>query len=146
MFRPILAIICVSLLLSGCVGFGVASIQECKNERPSTDYHVMFTSGKNAHDKKEDFLKEWGNPDEIITEAENKEIWVYNTRRWCGVIPILIVPIPLLLPVCDGFDRITFQGDTARSLHTKRTGGSMLLIFPHAVAESTCVREVSAEN
>ena len=63
----------------------------------------------------------WGRPDRIEWAAEDCEIWVYDRTLWCGPIPIFLAPLPLVLPVCDGFDRIEFRGDTARVLHTRRS-------------------------
>ena len=81
---------------------------------------------------KEAFLKDWGKPDEIISSSESVETWIYNRKLWCGVLPVLILPVPLILPVCDGFDRIEFKDNVATRLHTRRivVGGGILLLTP----------------
>lgn len=65
-------------------------------------------------------MKAWGRPDRIEWAAGDCEIWVYDEKLWCGVIPIFVLPAPFLFPVCDGFERVEFKGDTARVLHIRR--------------------------
>ena len=133
----ILSVSFVALTLSGCIGLAVVVPDECKNETPFTGIHDIYW--KPPSPKKElafgmviqevptpkastkaEFLNDWGNPDEIITASENEETWIYNKTLWCGLVPVLFVPVPLLLPVCNGFDRIEFQGQNAIRLHTRR--------------------------
>jgi hypothetical protein len=117
----------VAITQSGCFGLIVNRPAECKNETPFTGVHNIFwtkprskeTSPKGS--TKAEFLKDWGKPDEIISASENEETWIYNRKLWCGVIPVLLLPVPLMLPVCDGFDRIEFQGNEAKILHTRHT-------------------------
>lgn len=62
------------------------------------------------------------------------ETWIYNKKLWCGAVPVLILPIPLILPVCDGFDQIDFKENNAKNLYTKSivwSGG--LIIMPQLV-------------
>ena len=113
----------VGIMQSGCIGLIVNTPAECKNAIPFTGVHDIFVWTKPAPKKvttKAEFLKDWGNPDEIISTSENEETWIYKRKLWCGVIPILmILPVPLILPVCDGFDRIEFHGNEAKNLHTR---------------------------
>jgi hypothetical protein len=133
----------VAITQSGCIGLIVNVPAECKNETPLTDIHDIFWTkpqSKEASPKgstKAEFLKDWGKPDEIISVSDNEETWIYNRKLWCGVIPVFLLPVPLILPVCDGFDRIEFQGNEAKSLHTRHTvtGG---LVFPVAGGDPTC--------
>jgi hypothetical protein len=102
----------------------VNTTAECKNETPFPDIHDIFWSRSSSPQRvatKEAFLKDWGNPDEIISTSENEETWIYNRKLWCGVIPVFLLPVPLILPVCDGFDRIEFYGNEAKNLHTRHT-------------------------
>jgi len=123
MHKPTLVIICaifVPIALSGCAGLIVAQPAECENETPNINIHDFFLSPNALKGStKAEFLKEWGKPDEIISAAEDEEIWIYNKKLWCGAVPIFILPAPLLLPACDGFNRITFQGNEAKNLHTR---------------------------
>jgi len=79
---------------------------------------------------KNEFIKEWGEPDETIQITDDETILVYNRKIWCGSVPIyMMIPAPLVLPTCDGFDRITFKGDTATHIHFKRSDASGF-VFP----------------
>jgi len=139
MFKRTLVISCVScvaLTLSGCIGLILNTPGECKNETPFTGVHDIFW--KKPHPKQElifglvipevpapkasnknEFLTDWGKPDEIISTSENMETWIYNRKLWCGFMPVLILPVPFILPVCDGFDRIEFKDNIAIRLHTR---------------------------
>jgi transposase InsO family protein len=44
--------------------------------------------------------------------------WYNHRGQISGVMPVFLLPVPLLLPMCDGFDRIEFQGNEAKRLHT----------------------------
>ena len=151
MLKSTLSIVSIALLtlaLSGC-GIFLALPSECRNEFPTTEArNVLFWDSKNPpkSSTKEDFLKEWGPPKSILSTSENKETgfyetrlspttenretWVYESRLWCGFGPIILVPIPLLLPVCDGFERIEFQGNDAKNLHIRRILSMGGIIFP----------------
>ena len=151
MQKSILAIVCVAfltLVLSGC-GFIIFYPNECKNETPITSARDIFWSMDEIPKvyktpivyNKADFLEEWGKPNIINSTTENTEIWVYERRLWCGFGPVIfLVPIPLLLPVCDGFERIEFQGNDAKNLHIRRLGVSVFLLIPISVfdAEPDC--------
>jgi hypothetical protein len=43
----------------------------------------------------------WGNPDRISRNATNSdEIWTYKSGAiWEGIVPFVIIPVPLILPV-----------------------------------------------
>jgi hypothetical protein len=56
----------------------------------------------------------------IVPTSENTERWIYKRHLWCGVMPGIIVLVPLILPVCDGFERIDFEGDYATRLDIRR--------------------------
>jgi hypothetical protein len=143
MDRRILIFCCVLIVLltqSGCIGMVVLSPEECKNETPRTDINDFFADSTptppsqispyfllktpKLSPTKTDFLKDWGKPDIISTFPDNKETWIYKRNLWCGVIPALILPIPLILPLCDGFDRIEFIGNEATRLNARH-------IVPH---------------
>jgi len=158
MYKTILVIICASLVsftLTGCFGLAVTSPVECKNETPFTGVHDIFylpAANKERLPKtaakmldsigllgqtpkastKADFLKEWGEPDKIISTSEDQQTWIYERHLWCGVIPMVFIPIPLVLPVCDGFDKIYFMGNEAKLLHTRHssTGGFFIVMSP----------------
>jgi len=121
MCKPILllAIICfsfISLTVSGCIGFVTYLPNECTNENPKT----YIRESDNRIATKADFLNAWGKPDKINVASKNTETWIYERHLWCGVIPIVLIGVPLLLPVCHGFERIEFEGDQAKRLHIRR--------------------------
>jgi hypothetical protein len=122
-----------TIVLSGCVGLVLVHPAECENETPSTRIHDLFVpidfrdflAFKKPKpppcSSKEEFLKEWGKPKWVSSTAAGKDLWTYERPLWCGVIPIFLLPVPLVLPVCNGFDRIEFEGDEGARLHTRRT-------------------------
>ncbi|MCJ7616079.1 MAG: DUF2846 domain-containing protein [Desulfobacterales bacterium] len=137
MCRPTMAIICVffvAITLSGCVGLALNIPEECKNETPYTGVHDIFWKKQKPVPKasnKEEFIKDWGKPDQIILYSENVETWIYERKLWCGVVPFLLLPVPFILPVCEGFDQIEFQGNEATRLHTRHiVSGGLVVGIP----------------
>ena len=125
--------------LSGCCGMIVAYPGECDKETPATFFKNMSSSKQT----KADFLKELGKPDAIETTSENRETWIYNKHLWCGAVPCWLVCAPLVLPVCDGFNKLYFQGDVAKRLHTRRTlmAGIIMVGFAGtAESENACIK------
>ena len=132
MCRRILVLCCIffaTITQSGCIGLMVNTTAECKNESPRIDIHDFNWSKLDQRvPTKELFLNYWGKPDEIISTSENEETWIYNRKLWCGVMPAFFLLVPLILPVCDGFDRLEFHGTEAKNLHTKHIVMSGLLV------------------
>lgn len=124
----------IMLTQTGCAGLAVLYPAECTNESPVTTIHNIFWKGPGrdspppAPSTKAEFRTEWGEPVEIYSLTEDRELWVYTKNLWCGAIPVFILPVPLILPMCDGFDRIEFQGETATRLHTRHTVSAGLVI------------------
>lgn len=150
MCKLLLATFCafiVAITQTGCVGLIINTPGECKNETPFTGVHDIFwkkphpkqellfglvipeVQAPNVSNKKE-FLNDWGKPDEIIYTSESMETWIYNRKLWCGFMPVLILPVPFILPVCDGFDRIEFKDNIAIRLHTRSIvwGGAVVIL------------------
>lgn len=113
------------LATAGC-GMVVLTPGECRNEAPTLDARKFFPTSSAIQSTqppwptKSMFSRAWGRPDRIEWAAEDCEIWVYDEKLWCGVVPIFVLPVPLVFPACDGFDRVEFRGDTARVLHIRR--------------------------
>ena len=60
---------------------------------------------------KADVLKAWGQPDSKKLKGEI-EYWRYeHGLAWAGLIPVLIVPVPLVLPVGKNGATLAFSGD-----------------------------------
>src|ERR1700733_12218895 len=102
------------LLLQGCVGVGVLKIQtkvindpkiSLRSNAPGPD----DVSKRNSTDatKTDIYTTEWlqtywGSPNSVTRiSGGSDEIWTYKSSRWIweGVIPFVIIPIPLVLPV-----------------------------------------------
>ena len=63
-----------------------------RQKSPEATNTVVYTS--------ELLRKYWNSPDLVTKSAGSEQIWTYKTRLvWKGVIPFVIVPIPLILPV-----------------------------------------------
>ena len=128
MCRQILILFCallVAIMQTGCIGFGLLEPRECHiisppTSNPASDIYIFWKKPK-IPSTKEDFLRDWGKPDKITIISETLETWVYERNLWCGYIPAAVVMVPLVLPVCDGFDELTFTGDVATYLYTKRS-------------------------
>jgi len=144
MCRRILVPCCLffaAITQSGCVGLIVNTPEECKNAIPFTGVHDIFVWTKPSPQKvttKAEFVKDWGKPDEIISASENEDTWIYKRKLWCGVMPVFLLPVPLLLPMCDGFDRIEFQGDEAKRLHTRHIGMAGFVLPVTAGSDPAC--------
>ncbi len=116
--------VCAVLMLSGCVGLVVYYPGECKNETPTTKARWLSEWERvppSTIPTKADFLKNWGKPETIISTSEKTETWIYKRHLWCGMLPAFVIALPLMLPVCDGFEKIDFDGNYAKSLDIRRT-------------------------
>jgi len=137
--------------LSGCFGLAVTYPAVCENDTPSPEIHSLFSTPPYFPGDKDAFLKQWGKPDSVMVAAEGKEIWTYERNLWCGVTPAFFVIAPLLLPLCDGYDKIEFNGDRAVNLNTRHsvTAGLIIVIpggavggkdndctYPHPIMDS----------
>jgi len=115
-------------IMTGCIGAGVAKPGKCVFDSPTVGmfdnptYNIIrsFNKHKATGSSKNDFLREWGKPDKV-QYAENIETWIYKRNNWCGFIPCFVICVPLILPVCDGVDELTFIGDNATLLESKKT-------------------------
>lgn len=141
------AITLLPLLMSGCFGYFHVSPTECSADLPIIDYiyekdkwgpKYTNTMTINTLALKNEFIQEWGEPDEIIRITDDETTLVYNKKNiWCGAVPVYLVPAPLVLPICDEFDKITFKGDTATHIHFKRVDTSGLLVLPPSAVEDS---------
>ncbi|MBW6512946.1 MAG: hypothetical protein K0A93_12685 [Desulfuromonadaceae bacterium] len=123
------------LLLAGCIGGYARYPVECDSDYPlendifTRDHWGPLDAIRNLNPSgnpvcKDDFLRDWGKPDEIVTISAAQEKWVYNRSEYCGIVPVYVVPVPLVVPVCDEFDHITFENDRAVHIHFRRVTGS----------------------
>jgi hypothetical protein len=146
---PVVAIALVVSVTAGCFGGGFTYMTECESSLPICDYKFSKqewgpteNSGKknspqipNPLPSREEFLTEWGEPAETITVSDDEVTFIYKTVDiWCGVVPVWGVPVPLVVPACEGFDRITFKGSKATHLHFKRMNSTYFVTIPMVAA------------
>lgn len=143
--RPLL-LAALATASAGCVGFSVEipSTQEIQNPVPlkvkegaigGGDALVRWAcqseSGPSVPLTKNHFLNVWGAPAEKVATARG-ETWIYaESNRWCGLWVFVILPVPVVLPVCDTFDKVSFEGDAAVSSVSRRFRGLLLGIGAH---------------
>ena len=73
-----------------------------------------------ARATREDFLRHWGEPKSRQVDGR-KETWRYGEDgRWCGIWLIAVVPIPLLMPICDTYDMVEFENGIALRSASRR--------------------------
>ena len=120
---------------AGCFGFLVDKPMTTNIQNPVPREAQFITSGKRdrwacqpARDvpvplTKDGFLAVWGAPKEKMTTPKG-ETWIYAEEgRWCGLWIAFFVPVPLLLPVCETFDRVDFEGELAVRSKSRRPQG-----------------------
>ncbi len=150
-FRTLSCVVVLASALSGCALFSLTPHQCEKTDTPNLARMMQrevagipAPPGGQPCCTTSDFLKSWGKPDRIEPGGGNAEAWTWNRRSWCGYLPVvLFVPVPLMLPVCTGYDRIEFQGDSAQTIQTrtKRWCGIIGFLFPGiAGCETRCSR------
>jgi hypothetical protein len=122
------AILAISLCAQGCVGVVTWGMKNQTFEpamvlrKPSVDA-VSRAPGGNTENPSALWLEaHWGQPSHTnqVTGPQQFELWTYNFgRRWCGIMPCIIVPIPLVLPV--GRERVVFYIRDGRVTHAEVT-------------------------
>jgi len=106
------AILPVFLLLQGCVGVGVWSKEKTAISNPTISDTVRLdgvTSGREGSAFTAAWLQaHWGAPKRVSPgSAAGEELWTYEFGQcWCGVIPMVVIPIPLVLPT--GSEKMVF--------------------------------------
>lgn len=133
------------LACSGCVGFiaDVSDNQEIRNPVPlraeklfggDADRWACQPPDPSTPLTRKDFLAAWGEPAEKLVRAGG-ETWVYAERgRWCGALLLVLVPVPAMLPLCETYDRVEFEGDRAIRSTSRRlaASGAGIGVFPVA--------------
>ena len=121
-FIPVLA---VCLLLQGCVGVLVGSRDTTTIPNPSISkaayLGAVARGGGSAEYTAEWLRSNWGAPASIKAASEGTgELWTYDFKRqcWCGVMPMVIIPIPLMVPT--GTEKVVFLLRDDRVVNAKR--------------------------
>ena len=87
----------LSLLFIGCVGIGMVVSDKRSGNSIYSLKKVTTFEFKETLDKK-DIIALRGEPYKKVVEG-NHEDWYYRRElAWGGIIPVIILPIPLLLP------------------------------------------------
>lgn len=126
-------ILLVSILTAtaGCVGIGV--VNESVESYPKPPFALEREVGYFVNDDykykdwgrvlaktKNDVLALWGEPAKRITNGSS-ERWFYSRELgWSGLLPVVIVPIPLLVPIGYRETILVFDGDTLTAIEKKR--------------------------
>lgn len=123
MYKRIIAVTSI-FILSGCVGAGVLmpdeseailspSISSSKGNYSSNHFEKKYTCS---------YVQEkWGEPD-TISAKDNKSTLLYkHDLVWAGVMPILIIPIPLAIPVGSKSTAIECNNDVVIKAYGTRT-------------------------
>ena len=117
----------LSSMLTGCIGAAKITPNECDtNNIPDLEKNFL---GWELPKNKEGFLRRRSEPGEILHISEDEEIWVYERKDWCGAVLVYMLPAPFMLPVCDTFEHITFEGETVKRAHIRRVDASGFLII-----------------
>src|SRR5215467_6576868 len=122
MILRVLPCVAAAVLCSGCFGFLVDKPFTTEIQHPMPNKAPNLPPGRDRWAvesyptsplTKDHFLAAWGVPREKLTTPKG-ETWIYaENARWCGLWVAFVVPIPLLLPVCETYDRVAFEGDAA---------------------------------
>ena len=103
------------LLGQGCVGAVVMRTRTLTFKPPSVGASAAVSAVSGAVQQGTDaptaiWLEEhWGKPTSVrLASPESEgELWTYKFGRvWCGVVPWVVVPIPLVLPI--GREQVVF--------------------------------------
>lgn len=142
------AALAAAISCSGCAGilFDSSRHSEIDHPVPRTTDQVFSKAERwacqpagepSVRATRDDFLKHWGEPQSRIVSGNN-ETWRYSEaeKRWCGVWLVFVVPIPLLLPICDTYDTVEFKDGIALHSSSRRfhTTGLFATIFPYPIA------------
>jgi len=137
--RALLAV-ALAMLCTGCVGLMVDMPLTKDIRNPVPHNATKLFGGPNDLDRdrwacqagpdpsvpqaKNRFLASWGPPKEKVVTAKG-ETWIYAEKgRWCGLWIFLIVPLPILLPVCETFDHVEFENEVAVRSTSRRMDGA----------------------
>ena len=129
----------LTLLLSGCVGVLALHPETTRHEAPFAKDKLYQDSAGKVHSTdattRQAVLRDWGQPSGKEGGADT-ETWIYNrSNEWCGVVLGLVIPVPLMLPVCSTEDRIVLQGDSLVSVTTYglKQSGIMCGLFVNGI-------------
>ena len=109
LFRSTTVALTAMFLLNGCIGVAVQTTRTQKFQDPSVADNARASglgqrnfNQTNAVDYTAAWLNaHWGKPSRISSAGDGSqdEVWAYKFDTiWSGVVPIVLIPIPILLP------------------------------------------------
>jgi hypothetical protein len=138
-FAPVLSLV---LLFQGCVGAGVMKSRTATAQNPKIPSYAdasafqAYQRGMSGMPNTTVFTSawlesHWGKPVSIIRpeDSASDEIWTYRFRPiWEGIVPVVIVPMPVSLPL--GRERVRYvlrDGQVISATYTTRqtVGGAV---------------------
>jgi len=114
-FPPLkfLSMLSLFLFLPGCIGIGIVGIGDSSMTHIEPEV-IMAIEKRMLHNKGEVLTSsviesQWGPPDDREQVDGGGEIWKYrgSKLRWHGVVPLILIPIPLVVPF--GHEYVTFD-------------------------------------
>lgn len=117
-----MVILVAPLVLSGCVGLShnlktktEVCYEHCLIYREHTIENLKMHNRNTIESSVSELKSFLGTPDEINVLDEGVTEWTYYGSTWLGVVPIVLIPIPLMLPVGKEQVRFRFNGDSFHS-------------------------------
>lgn len=133
------------MLLPACVGFSAKIVRYVERER-NLDSERRGKAFVYVGATKDEIMAREGKPDSYGLFS-NKNKWFYYhgySGEWCGIMPYIIIPIPLMLPVCThGNRQFTFENNLVTKQTYTRVVETNIFCSPLllAVSNSMCAIE-----
>lgn len=114
-----LSLLITVLFTSGCAGIAFVHTKETRLNKfwPDDSYGLMSLTPDCKYKRnptKKEVRSSWGKPDDTFLKGQ-LAVWQYdNGMNWYGVIPMLGIPIPLVLPLTRSHIDIYFLGDSGQ--------------------------------
>lgn len=104
------------LLLHGCIGIGIAWVGDISRSSESSGFSNEGKDSSSTY-----LVSKLGQPHHREQIDGGSEIWEYRGEnlRWHGVVPILLLPLPLVVPF--GYENTTFVIQDGRIRSAVRT-------------------------
>ena len=111
-----LSIVCLGLLLQGCVGLAVGTYGTFEDEKSSVSISSKrneLSYGSNATTvTKETLVSSWGEPDAIERIGSCEVVTYHDGYSWSGVGAFVVfLPVPLMVPSGKDESRFYFVDD-----------------------------------
>jgi len=128
-YMKLLGVLFFLVTMSGCAGVIVSSPSTTNYKNPTLSHYLENTDSDHtrtvehsdeavSYDMNQ-VKKYWGEPSNSKHNSEY-DIWLYkHPNEWCGVVPFLVIPIPLVLPVCEHSYEVKFKNNLVESIKEK---------------------------